>query len=227
MDARLPSPLRSAPAVLLRVECHDKNSLAYNGTFKDFDMVARDPKRPITRQGFDDCLSWAFVKTPFIPFTNSWRRALQRRRKLIEKGEKDVVIIAIWSKELLNVYDAYDVAKMLGYPGKRLEYHLDEFLVYGGISADDYRVLAIFDGQKEQEDIALHMSGLQGSITVPDSFMTDIPGRTAKEKLENEIYRNTDIRGDSEQMRYLAEVLAGASRLPWLLDAGHFVTALR
>jgi hypothetical protein len=35
--------------VLLRVECHDKNSLAYNETFKDFNMIARSTNKPIIK----------------------------------------------------------------------------------------------------------------------------------------------------------------------------------
>ena len=50
------------PVVVLRVECHDKNSLIYCGTFEDFNMVARDPNRPITRQAFEDSLSWKKVE---------------------------------------------------------------------------------------------------------------------------------------------------------------------
>jgi hypothetical protein len=187
-------------------------------------MIARGPNRPITGKAFDDCLLRKKVKTLFIPFTNSWRRALQRRQKLIEEGGKDVVIIAIWSKGLRNVYNAYDVAKMLGYrngssnPRKRLENHLDEYLVFGGISADEYRILAIFNGQKEQENIALSVPGVPGlsrSATVPDAFMTDIPGRTAKEKLENEIYQHTSIRGESKQLLYLVGFMIGAFDCPW------------
>ena len=184
-------------------------------------MIARGPNRPTTEEAFDDCLSWRKIKTPFIPFTNSWTRALQRRRRLIEKGGKDVVIIAIWSKGLHNVYDAYDVAKMLGYrdessnPRKRLENHLDEYLVSGGILADEYRILAIFNGQKEQGNIALSVPGLRGSATVPDAFMTAVPGGTANEKLENEIYQHTGIRGESEQLLYLVGVMIGAFDCLW------------
>jgi hypothetical protein len=49
---------------------------------------------------------------------------------------KDVVMIAVWSKGLHNVCDAYEVAKSLGYRSKssnkhkRLENHLDEYLVF-------------------------------------------------------------------------------------------------
>jgi hypothetical protein len=37
---------------------------------------------------------------------------------------------------------------------KRLANHLNEYLVFGGIPADEYRILAIFNGQKEPENIA-------------------------------------------------------------------------
>lgn len=53
--------------------------------------------------------------------------------------------MAIWSKGVRDVYDAYDVAKHLGYqsqtcsdPRRRLENHLDEYLVHGGIYANEY-----------------------------------------------------------------------------------------
>lgn len=140
------------------------------------------------------------VKTPFIPFSSNWEGALKRRRRLIEEGKKDVVIIAIWSKGLRNVYDAYEVAKTLRYRDgssnaqNQLANYLDEYLVFGRIPADEYRILAIFNGQRKQENIALSVPGLTGSATVPDAFMTDIPGKTAKEKLENEIYQHTGIK---------------------------------
>ena len=154
--------------------------------------------------------------TPFIPFTSNWERALKRRRELIKNGEKDVVIIAIWSKGLCNVYDAYEVAKTLEYCDgglhvrNRSTIHLDEYLVFGGILADEYRVLAIFNGQREQENIALSVPRLSGSATIPEAFMTDVPGRTANEKLENEIYQHTGIKGRSEQLLYLIGFMIGA-----------------
>jgi hypothetical protein len=184
-------------------------------------MVARDPNKPKTRQAFDDCLSWEKVNTPFIPFTRKWERALERRRQLIKEGGKKVVIVAIWAKGLHDVYDAYKVAEMLGYrndssnPRKRLANHVDEYLVLGGISADEYRILAIFNGQGEQRNITIRVPGLTGSPILPDAFMTDVPGRTAREKLENEIYRHTGIRGESEQLLNLVGVMSGAFSGPW------------
>ena len=50
---------------------------------------------------------------------------------------------------------------------------------------------------------------------MPDSFLSDVPGTTAKEKLENEVYQHTGVRGDSEQLLYLAGVMIGAFDCPW------------
>ena len=40
--------------------------------------------------------------------------------------------------------------------------------------------------------------------------MTDVPGRTAKEKLENEIYQYTGIKGDGEKLLYLMGLMIRA-----------------
>ena len=215
MDPGLPSPLETPPVILFRVECHNPGSSAYNRTFSTSGMSARDTGRSITAGAFVDCLSWAHINTPFIPFTKDWRRALRRTQWLIEQGERNVVIIAIWSKGLRNVYDGYDAAKKYEWPTKRMENHLDECLVYGGISADEYRVLVIFNGAREWVDVPLGVPGLRSSTTIPDSFMRDVPGDSAEEKLENEIYRNTGIRGQSEQLLYLSGVMIGAFCCPW------------
>lgn len=217
---RPPSPLEKPPVVLLRVECHDTNSPAYNGTFQNFNMVARGPNRPITRQAFDDCLSWKKVNTPFIPFTSRWEQALRIRRRLIKDGLNNVVIVAIWAKGLRNVYDAHEVAMELGYPEdgtnrrKRLANHVNEYLVFGGILADEDRILAFFNGQQEV-DIELSVPGLIGETQIPEAFITDTPGRTANEKVENEIYIRTGIKGQSEQLLHLIGVMIRAFDYFW------------
>ena len=187
---------------------------------EDLDLVSRDPDRPITRQAFDDCLSWEPVDTPFIPFTRSWGKVLKRRQGLIEKGREDVIIIAIWSRGLRNVYDAHEVAEWLGYhsksstPRKRLENHRDEYLVAGGISADEYRILAIFHG-RTLANISLSVPIFTGQVAVPCGFLADRIGRGAEEKLENEVYQHTGIRGQSEQLLYLIGFMNGAFDCPW------------
>ncbi|MCJ1458364.1 hypothetical protein MMC28_008736 [Mycoblastus sanguinarius] len=174
----------------------------------------------MTRKAFDDCLSWRRVDTPFVPFTRSWEKVLNRRQRLVEKGGEDVMIIAIWSRGLRNVYDAYEFAKSLGYrsqsldPRKRLENHLDEYLVAGGISADEYRILAIFHG-RTMANVSLNVPGFSGKAAVPQGFLADGMGRRVEEKIENEIYQHTGIRGQSEQLLYLIGFMSGAFDCPW------------
>lgn len=221
---RLPPPLTVPPVVLLRVECHDENSRKFNGTFQNFNMVARGPNEDITWEAFDTYLSWKEFNTPFIPFTNKWERALRKRQELISNGTNKVVIVAIWSKGLPGVYDAYLVASQLGYhddgqnPHKRLSNHHDEYLVHRCVWADEYRILALFGGQGEGTNVELHVPGLRlrGTTQIPGTFMTDAPGRTANKKLENEIYVHTGMRGRSEQLLYLIGVMIGAFDKLWM-----------
>ena len=60
------------------------------------------------------------------------------------------------------------------------------------------------------------MPGLRGSATISNLFMTDVPGRTVKEKLKNKIYQYTGVRGDSEQLLYLIETIIGACGCSWI-----------
>jgi len=106
-------------------------------------------------------------------FTSSWKRALKKRQDLIEKGRKDVVIIAIWSKGLRNVYDAYEVADI------RIRQWL---LKYAKPFSN--RTLANFNGQGERENIAIGVAGLTGSVTVPEAFIRNVLGETPSPGLE-------------------------------------------
>lgn len=104
---------------------------------------------------------------------------------------------------------------MLGYSndGRSRWNHDDEYLIHGGISADDYRLLAVFDGQKEQR-LGLYIPGLTGSTTVPDGFMSTAPETTGNEKLQNTIYMYTGIRGESAQLWYLIGFMIKAFNSP-------------
>lgn len=169
-------------------------------------MLTRDPKLPATRDSFDNHLSWTKTPTPFISFFNSYQKVVKRRQWMLASGAKSVAIIAIWAKDL-RVYDAYDAAKALGYDNdgsgnrRRLKYHEGEYLVEGGIVADEYRVLAIFDGIGEMESIKQDTPGIVGgSAAVPPEWLRGAPGVTMIEKIEMEIYGNTGIRGHSEML---------------------------
>ena len=217
---QLPSPLLDPPVVLFRAV---PQSSRYGGSLGEkLDLVARGPDKEITWQAFHDCLSWRPVNTPFIPFTRSWCKVLRRRQLLLEKGQNDVIIIAIWSKGLRNVYDAHKVAQKLGFqsrssnPRRRLENHLDEYLVHGGIYAYEYRMLAFFHGCT-LVDVPLSLPGHMGRAKIPHGFLADGVGRTVEEKLENEIYQHTGIRGQhSEQLLCLIGSLNGAIDRLWM-----------
>jgi hypothetical protein len=188
----LPAPLENPPAILFRAECQDQDSNMYNGTFRGVDMTARNPSVPLSWHAFNDCLLWKKIDTPFIPFTMSWDVMLQRRSYFISEGGKHVVIIAVFSKGMHNIYDAYEVNKKLkGFrrekPGKRLPTSA-RIPCPWGIGADEDRVLAIFDGEGANYNVPLSVPWLARSITIPDAFMTITPGSTAKAKLGYKIF---------------------------------------
>jgi hypothetical protein len=64
----------------------DRSSQAHIGTFKGFNIIARDSYRLIDERAFDNCFSWTKADTPFIPFTSNYERALKIRRRLIKEG---------------------------------------------------------------------------------------------------------------------------------------------
>jgi hypothetical protein len=214
MALHLPTPLKNPPAVLYRVECHDQPPGTYNGAYDGFNIISRAPFRPISRQAFHDCLSWAPVATPFMPFASDWNRALRRRRQYIQQGRQNVILFAIWSKDMHNVYDAYDAAVSVG---RNPSVHLDEYLVHGGISADEYRVLAVFEGQGEQLNIPIGVPGFQSTTIMPEAFMTNTPSNTAEENLEKlmyEVYQRTGLNCVSKQLLYLIGNMAGVHDIP-------------
>jgi hypothetical protein len=227
----LPAPLENPPAILFRAECQDRTPWTFNG--RDYDMAARDRTVPIPWESLNDRLSWEKVDTPFIPFTRSWEVVLRRRHALIQEGHQNVVIVAIWAKGMRNVYDAYEITRSLKLlkgedPDKDFE-HFNEYLVHGGISADEERVLAIFDGQREHVGIHLRvpvpglpgsttiskLKTIPGSVTIPESVMINTPGSTARQKLEYAIYQRTGLHGDSKQLLYLIGFMIGAFDCPW------------
>ena len=150
----------------------------------------------------DDHMSLTLVASPFVSFFRTWERAKKWRKNLItDRGGRGVCIIAVWLKGLTKVYDAYTIAKRLGYPqGPRriLEHHRQELLVEGGIRGDDYRVLAIFNGDTLDEE-AVSLSPL---IASPERlYKAKIPrgslsGTTATESIRDEMHRLMGIRDD-------------------------------
>lgn len=155
-------------------------------------MDARSPARRPDRQAFDDHLSWTHSPTPFLSFTDDWYKALGRRRWMLEHGANNVVIIAISSEDLRGIYRAYDIASRLRYTDdsrdqrRRLRNHLDEFLVLGGIRAEEDRILATFCGDGPKRIVSLSIPGLQTMVDMTSDF-TPI-GTDATHELQIEMY---------------------------------------
>jgi hypothetical protein len=157
-------------------------------------------------QAFDDHLSWAHRPTPFISFFNNWGQALARRRWLLEEGANNVTIIAVWVKDLHYVHDAYDIATALRYTDdnrdgarqprqpRQLRHHFGEFLVEGGIRADDYRILATFDGDGPERLVSLSIPRLRVEVMVPGDFAQSAMASTPTQKLEDEVYSCTGVK---------------------------------
>lgn len=161
---------RSSLEVGFRVEVHDPQHRSENNTFRcgEGSMVARDPCRGLSNRAFQDHLTWRSRRAgPFISFSNNWNRAMKRRKTFIEQGAQNIIVIAVWLKGL-EVSDAYNIACNLGMDCP--EQHLDEFLLHGAIWADSYRILAVFHGNLELEDVALYGAGWSSEASIPGGF---------------------------------------------------------
>ena len=104
-------------------------------------MTARNPLRSLSWHAFKDHLDWGCRDGgPLISFFTNWHRAMHWRQWHINRGAKDVALMAVWL-DGLQVYDAYEIAYALGVRRGHISQHQDEFLLYGGINEDDYRII--------------------------------------------------------------------------------------
>ncbi|KAE8132450.1 hypothetical protein BDV38DRAFT_275130 [Aspergillus pseudotamarii] len=141
---------------------------------------------PPSLQEFDDRLSWAEKSTPFISFGN-WRRALAQRNYLESTGARDIVVIAVWTKGLASVYSAE-------------ESHRDEYLVEGRIRADEYRILAVFEGGGPERNVVFECLFIyQASTIIPNGFFPGRRSSNALEDIEDEIYYHSGVRNDMKR----------------------------
>ncbi|ODM24142.1 hypothetical protein SI65_01732 [Aspergillus cristatus] len=101
------------PSILFRVECLASTSFKTRGDLCAQRTIHGGAPR---RHDLDNHLSWERRPTGLPSFSNGWRRTMRRRKMLEDSGEKDMVVIAVWTKDLTGVYSAKKVALMLGYP---------------------------------------------------------------------------------------------------------------
>ncbi|KAL7802807.1 hypothetical protein V8C43DRAFT_80992 [Trichoderma afarasin] len=191
---------RRHPDIGFRVEARGRNC-----TFdKHGNMRARNPWRTGDAQACRDHFRWGSrQKGPFISFFTSWSAALERQRLMLRWGDEEVLIIAVWLKGLPLVYDALKIAENLGLDN--LDWFENEVLVHGGISADNYRILAIFHGNGNIKEAELHLDGLNTDFYIPGEFINgvsikrDTGGKPdATQLLRDEVYTRTGTRDDAK-----------------------------
>lgn len=87
-----------------------------------------------------------------MSFFVSFEHAMAWRKKRIGRDATCLVIIAVWLSDKEGVYDAYELARNLGYTNsrddkrRRLVHHKGELLVDGGVDAREDRILALLRG---------------------------------------------------------------------------------
>ncbi|EHK16783.1 uncharacterized protein TRIVIDRAFT_65470 [Trichoderma virens Gv29-8] len=160
-------------------------------------MTARNPWRPGDGQACFDHLLWKQQRGPFISFFTSWRAALEG---------------------LPLVYDALSIAQSLRLG--RLHLFQDEVLVYGGISADSYRIRAIFHGNEKMVDATLSVYGIDVTVQMPGGFVDEVSTKMhvgtqrlpdATDALRDEIYMCTGTL-DDDKLCGLALSMGGIAR---------------
>lgn len=132
---------------------------------------------------------------------------MDKRKRLEDsaQGKEDVVVIAVWAKDLFGVFDAEEVASRLGYSDtggdirRQLWHHCDEYLVEGGIPADEYRILAVFEGGGPDRYVVF--SGepnvpYEWPAIIPSEFFPGIRSSSALKDIGEEIYCNTGVYND-------------------------------
>ncbi|KAH1971363.1 hypothetical protein KXW88_003158 [Aspergillus fumigatus] len=212
------SPLSAddKPSVLFRAECRA------NTSFNRGYLCARKSIYGGAPAGheFDAHLSWKRQPTRFLSFFSSWRRAMKRRESLEQNGEEDIVVIAVWAKDLPGVYSAEEVASILGYsntgpnPRKRLCNHYDEYLVEGGIAMDEYRILALFEGGGPDRDVVFECPFYRIPARIPREFL---PGKRSNNPLVDigdEIYSHSGVRSDMKRDELVKAIIGRHHTFP-------------
>lgn len=144
--------------------------------------------------------------------------------------EEDIVVVAVWAKGLTNVHNALDAATTLGYsdtgtcPGRNIWDHRQEFLVDNGIAADEYRILAVFEGGGESRLVEFECPLYRIVTVVPDEFFCGRRTEDALVDIEDEIQYRTGVRDDHKRdklMKAIANVSPAPSSFPTIIYQGN------
>ncbi|KAF5000175.1 hypothetical protein FGRMN_1989 [Fusarium graminum] len=225
MNPTLMPPKPIEALIGFRVECQDEGEwfsnrhLLNEGDLLPHGCVLTTSYREGFREAADSHLTWKKrYDSPFISFFRSWDKAMGWRKWMIKNGGKDIVIVAVWLGGL-TVYDAYAVARWLGYPPEPwqydperrcIRYHSDELLLLGGIRAEDYRVLACFYVNGLETERALLSPLNNGNVLIPRNGLATFGNTnlTASERLAHEMYSLTGV-WDSTKLSRLIQAMCG------------------
>lgn len=127
-------------------------------------------------------------------FYSNWANAMNHLTHLEKTGRQNTAIVALWAKNMPNVYDGERLALAFRYDDagtdsrRRLSGHRDEFLVYGGVLTDQCqsqsqgnagcgggsgggnRVLAVFPGSSTTTTTTT-------TPPTPDTYTEETPDR--------------------------------------------------
>ncbi|KAL3471730.1 hypothetical protein BJX99DRAFT_262951 [Aspergillus californicus] len=239
METRF-SPLSpdEVPKVLFRAECNNNRSLSDGSLCARVTHYEGPP----SEADFDNTLSWQKkIPTRLRCFSTNWQQTLKRRAKMEEKARKRrvemeeearkrgakmekeeeecIVVIAVWAKGLRGVYNAVDVASTLGYSEKgtvskrKIWDHRQEFLVDGGILANEYRILAIFEGGGPERPVVFECPMYRISTLVPSGFFCGRRTGNALRDIEDEIYSHTGVRDDQKRDELMKAIQGAPANL--------------
>jgi hypothetical protein len=140
-----------------------------------------------------------FPSAGFASFFSHWGRAMRRQNWLHARGRRNVHIVAFSTAGISTIFDAYKVARALGYPNggfdnrRKLWNHRDEFLVYGAVHFENYAILAIFPGDINERRITLQSSSHTVNVMVPAVFTSGLERGRETNELRIQIYQYTGV----------------------------------
>ncbi|KAL4789464.1 hypothetical protein BDV19DRAFT_397021 [Aspergillus venezuelensis] len=152
-------------------------------------------------------------------FREGYLCAWRQWKTLEEEGKTNIVVIAVWVEHVSGVYSAEKVAARLGYsntgldPHRKLWHHRGEYLVKGGIAADEYRILAVFKGGGPEHDVVFKCPFYQISATIPSGFFPGRRSNNALVEIEDEIYSYSGVHDDMKR----DELVKAITRTPQFL----------
>ena len=149
-------------------------------------------------------LQWRHVPTPFVSAFASYERALQWAGFLQRQGHREVYIVVIDNYAVTNghLWDANSIARSLGFVGRQLQYHKNEYLFLNTVPAE--RILAVIPAKGVLFRLNVHL----GKLTLPQSYLSMLPSITVeaiRQDLAEEIYRR---HGTCDEVRLLQTIQA-------------------